>query len=344
MIKKADENTISNWLSALAGDGKLFGTNAEIDEWGIIKNVSSMGNAFEITFSPKSIFLPRRQKLFEMDADKPAETIREVLPDIPDGAVLWGLRPCDARALELVRRVFNENEIADPYFNIIWDRIVRIAVGCSEPQDTCFCTSFVGGNPFGTQGVDVLATKIENFFILEPITKAGEDVVKNFPDADEKDIEKLAQIKKYATGKVNSSVPTDIADELLEIFYDVDFWKNSFANCQGCGNCTEVCPGCYCFDIVDERNDEKIFKNRVWDSCISEDFTLSIDGENPRRELYRRQRQRIMHKFSYFALRYDGTQLCVGCGRCVQHCPSQIDIRKVVKNAVEENIVEKQTN
>ena len=36
-----------------------------------------------------------------------------------------------------------------------------------------------------------------------------------------------------------------------------------------------------------------------------------------------------MHKLKYFVDKYDVGVACVGCGRCVQQCPVNIDIREV---------------
>jgi predicted aldo/keto reductase-like oxidoreductase len=46
--------------------------------------------------------------------------------------------------------------------------------------------------------------------------------------------------------------------------------------------------------------------------------------------LKERWRQRFMHKFSYIPYLH-GLLGCTGCGRCLEACPSRIDIREVVK-------------
>jgi sulfhydrogenase subunit beta (sulfur reductase) len=38
-----------------------------------------------------------------------------------------------------------------------------------------------------------------------------------------------------------------------------------------------------------------------------------------------------MHKLKYYVDKYDNGVACVGCGRCVKHCPVNIDIREVFK-------------
>ena len=331
LAKKIEKYALTNWLASLASDGKLFGPIKNSGGWGRIEAVHNIGDAFDEKMSCKEIYLPREQTMFILDAKKPFETMQTVLPSFPDGSVLWGIHPCDARALDLIRRVFNEGKYRDIFFNTAWDGIIRIAVGCTEPQPSCFCTSLAGGSPFGTQGVDILATEIGESWIMENITSRGEALIREMPDAEESDLEKLAGIKREATGKVDSSIPTDIADNMLELFDDESIWENLGETCIGCGTCTSVCPGCYCFDIEDELNGEEVRRYRKWDSCIHKSFTMHESGYNPRATQKQRIRQRIFHKLSFFAIRYDETQLCVGCGRCVNRCPQGIDIRDIAK-------------
>ena len=43
-----------------------------------------------------------------------------------------------------------------------------------------------------------------------------------------------------------------------------------------------------------------------------------------------RFRNRFSHKFWYYPDKYDSL-LCSGCGRCIMHCPTRIDIREVIR-------------
>jgi len=334
MAKKISDEKLKSWLGELASAGKLYGPDAKKMRWGKVDSVENLGNAFEIKTSPKEVFLPQDQTMFKYDLTDPAGTFAEIVPHPPEGAVLWGLRPCDAKALMLIHRVYNEGSYKDVYFNSLWEGMIKIAVGCTNPLSTCFCTSFEGGNPFGTDGVDVLATKIDGQWIFEPVTERGEKLIANFDDATDEDNETLKRVKQAAIEKVDSTVPTVIAEKLWEKFGDEDFWFDLGATCLGCGICTFVCPSCYCFDINEEQIDRRVRRYRTWDSCQFALFTLEASGHNPRPTQLQRIRQRMMHKLSFFAKRYDGTQLCVGCGRCISACPTSIDIRDVARRAM----------
>ena len=84
----------------------------------------------------------------------------------------------------------------------------------------------------------------------------------------------------------------------------------------------------------DEVKFSKGERVRNWDSCMYSLFTLHVSGHNPRSSQKERWRQRLMHKFNYGPNR-TGDFLCVGCGRCVVHCPVNIDIRQLMKTVEE---------
>ena len=73
-----------------------------------------------------------------------------------------------------------------------------------------------------------------------------------------------------------------------------------------------------------------IKRYRCWDSCMYSDFTMMAHGNN-RTSQMQRFRQRFMHKLVYFPANNNGMYSCVGCGRCVEKCPSSLNIVKVIK-------------
>jgi predicted aldo/keto reductase-like oxidoreductase len=65
-------------------------------------------------------------------------------------------------------------------------------------------------------------------------------------------------------------------------------------------------------------------------------FTLEASGHNPRPNKADRLKNRVGHKFSYYPSLHSGRFSCCGCGRCIRSCPSSVDIRKIVLDAVKE--------
>jgi sulfhydrogenase subunit beta (sulfur reductase) len=118
--------------------------------------------------------------------------------------------------------------------------------------------------------------------------------------------------------------------EINRIFrksYDSPVWADVGKRCVSCGNCTAVCPSCYCFNIYDEVNlDIKDGdRMRMWDSCQLDEFALVASGENFRKERFSRQRHRYYRKFDY-PIRKHNKFFCVGCGRCTRTCMAKISL------------------
>ena len=113
--------------------------------------------------------------------------------------------------------------------------------------------------------------------------------------------------------------------------YDHPQWDDVAQRCMTCGNCTMVCPTCFCStveDVTDLKGDHAE-RWRRWDSCFTVDFTY-IHGGAIRTETRARYRQWITHKLSVWHEQF-GTSGCVGCGRCITWCPVGIDITAEVK-------------
>ena len=109
-------------------------------------------------------------------------------------------------------------------------------------------------------------------------------------------------------------------------------WREEAKKCLSCSSCTTVCPTCSCFEMSDDIDFEADSgtRRRDWSSCQLLDFTEVAGGHVFRQERASRLKQRVLHKFKYFKERF-GVQMCVGCGRCIEACPTNIDIHKIVK-------------
>jgi ferredoxin len=130
--------------------------------------------------------------------------------------------------------------------------------------------------------------------------------------------------------KISSAVPTDqLRAKVVNELFEAPFWDRVAFACINCGTCTYLCPTCWCFDIQDEVFGKEGDRIRNWDACMFPLFTLHGSGHNPRENKVQRVRQRFMHKLKYYVDKYEDGVACVGCGRCVQFCPVNIDIRKV---------------
>jgi ferredoxin len=193
----------------------------------------------------------------------------------------------------------------------------------------------VGTGPFDPAGLDVLLVDLGDGYLAQPITEKGMKLLDEAGFTDEAPAGANAgagDLKKAAEQSLGKLFSTQAiaGQNTLELF-NAAFWDEVQFPCINCGTCTFLCPTCWCFDIQDEVSGEKGDRLRVWDSCMFPLFTHHGSGHNPRSQKLQRVRQRFMHKLKYYQDKYHLGAACVGCGRCVSHCPVNIDIRQVAQ-------------
>ncbi|MCK4835753.1 MAG: 4Fe-4S dicluster domain-containing protein [Candidatus Aminicenantes bacterium] len=346
MEKILQKRDLSDWVKKLNEYTIMAPVEKENHwEYEVLKDPSRINLEYKNTIlSPKKVIFPQREVFFEFGTHKENNVLlEEKLPE-DNPVVIFGVRPCDARALTLTDKVFS-GDIKDPYY---WKRrssTILVGLGCiTPPSKNCFCTS-VGGSPFSTDGLDILLTETGDLYFVECLTKKGEALINGnsnlFKDPREKDRSKLQKIKSQSEKKIKRRINNieDIPKKLKKMF-DSEFWDTESLSCIRCGICTYLCPTCHCFDINDEVDSHFPLKGkrvRTWDNCQFPDFTMHSSGHNPRPDKASRLRQRVLHKFQYFVQQYNRYQ-CTGCGRCVSECPVGIDIIELLNKVNEDEI------
>ncbi|MFC2156664.1 4Fe-4S dicluster domain-containing protein [Acidobacteriota bacterium] len=287
--------------------------------------------------SPKKILLPQREVFFEFNSGNGGKPeMNEVLPE-DFQAVIFGVRPCDGKAITLHDMVFG-GDYTDVYYWKRRNQTTIVGLACNNPPfPTCFCTT-VDGSPHSKNGLDILMTDLGEGYHVESLTKKGDALLQAAKDVfsapKEQDKKAREGLENEAVKKIRRQVKDikKVPPKLKDMF-DVDLWDDESLSCISCGICTYLCPTCHCFDINDEVQSGSPLKGkrvRTWDNCQFPDFTMHSSGHNPRPDRASRLRQRLMHKFQYFVTIYDNYQ-CTGCGRCIGKCPVGIDILDVIE-------------
>jgi sulfhydrogenase subunit beta (sulfur reductase) len=278
---------------------------------------------------PKEVLFPQTQTLFAY-TNTGDELHLQSMEAVEGERILWGVRPCDVQAMLVQDAVLDAPDPRDVYYTNRREKTTVVAIGCNQPLSTCFCT-MVGGGPFKKEGADVFLTDAGDVYVAEALTAKGKKLLQRslFQRAKKADLSAAQAAEERALAKLPAAMNRDLVKEHLDSMIDDPFWDRVQATCLGCGICTMLCPVCYCFDIVDEGTAACGQRVRNWDTCQYCIYTLEGSGHNPRPGGRERVRQRLMHKFDYHLVNQNVLG-CVGCGRCVQLCPVNIDIRQLL--------------
>ena len=281
---------------------------------------------------PKSLLFCQTETLFKFT---PGTKGKIQSPDINNGKkAVFGIRPCDAKSFSIIDPVFKE-DFEDPFYVTKRKNILLIGLSCINPYPNCFCTSF-NDSPASSKHVDILLTDIGDKYFVEVNSEKGKQIVKSnlFKPANKSDESKKKEVEKKAINSITRFQKIDNIVEKLDKIFENPFWKEVADKCLRCGTCTYLCPTCHCFDIQDESTMSEGGRVRVWDTCMIPEYTLQASGYNPRPSRMNRVRNRVYHKYNYYPKNLD-VIACVGCGRCIEGCPVNIDIIDVITRAGE---------
>ena len=333
--KKINKKQIANLLSQWSQEFNVFVPSRDegVAKWARwdSQDASFLDWYRNTVVPPKAILLPPMEAMFSFQKDGKGYRI-ELPASSQQKPLIFGIRPCDAKALAILDMTFKD-AYEDPYYLAKRNSGVLVGLGCTNPYDSCFCTS-LDSSPNDATNVDLMLTDIGDDFLVEAITNKGKELVAKISVAEaatETDEARAKEVQQAANGKVTRKIDTkDIGEKLLAGFDDKDYWEQIAAKCISCGICTFICPTCYCFDISDELVKNHGQRFRSWDSCAFSVYT-KMPMENPRQEKWRRLRQKVCHKYEFYPLNFE-VIACTGCGRCIRLCPVNWDITQVLNN------------
>ena len=329
----------------------------EWKEYAILSDEKSNDTQLEINLknrtrkSMKSIFFPPDEKLFDFAYKKDPKDMKETKLEITDSSedvvlqssgkakkIILGIKPCDMSAIKKLDSIFLKGDKPDVHYLARRKDSIFISVGCNNASNGCFCSS-VGGNPFDFEDADIGIIETSEGYAIVKVDDEAEWIFKDNSSFFNEDMlseqdEKLEQIiinaeKNLENFQAVKSINIDELPSVLDESFNSEIWQQISAKCISCAACTYVCPTCTCFNICDELKDLKGERYRSWDNCMNYYYNLEASGHNPRVEIYQRYKNKINCKFNYNYKR-SSSFYCVGCGRCIDVCPSGMDIREII--------------
>jgi ferredoxin len=300
-----DEQAPGRYRLRERGDESRFGYNLGPSTW-------------------KQFLFPPEEAIFRASNDE-FISLRET----PDKMAFIGVRGCELAAIAIQDRVFL-GEQADPGYAARREQLFIVGVNCSQAAASCFCSSSGDGPAVGA-GADLVITELQPedpYYLVAATTEAGERVLAALggdPAAEgaQAEIETALQATR---AQMTRCLDFDgLADDLLGTL-DHPHWEHIADRCLACGNCTQVCPTCFCNTTHEDVDPATLDTThlRRWDSCFTAGHSYTAGGLT-HDSIRSRYRQWLTHKLASWEQQF-GTSGCTGCGRCVSWCPVGIDI------------------
>jgi ferredoxin len=317
-IESACELPFGRREEQLPGIYRIF--DAEMTYFGVNHGFQSL----------KSLTFKARQSLVRFTKDEDGIHFEASAPQAEKIAVI-GARACDVAALKIQQKVFEPTSFSDPYFRENRKNMLVVVVNCTQSQSTCFCASMQTG-PQVKDGFDLALTEIDSGFLLESASKVGESLIQHLQPAvadQNQQQQAVGRVQACADSQSRSLIDGPLTD-LLTVHREHPHWQVVADKCLSCGNCTLVCPTCFCHTVeeVPDLSGGSSERFRLWDSCFNPEHGY-IHGKNMRPTTRERYRMWMTHKLGTWHQQFDSSG-CVGCGRCITWCPVGIDITEEV--------------
>lgn len=286
--------------------------------------------------SLKRFLFPPKAEIFLYEKNKKGFHIRSS-KKTDESFAFFGIRACDLTALKLYDKIFLKGVTKDSNYEAIRTNIFIVALNCSTSGNNCFCLSMDSG-PEVKDSFDILVTETEDYFLLEEGSQKGKEFIKGLPlkDISSGDLIKKAEIIEACKKGIRKHINSHDLPTLIYRNFEHPRWQETAKRDLECGNCTQVCPTCFCNSIYDRIFLSEIkrypyisgVRIRTWDSCFSRNFAR-VHGGNFRPSRRARYRHWVSHKMAYTKEQF-GMTGCVGCGRCITWCPASIDITEEI--------------
>jgi len=323
-------------VAAMARDGcvmapRRFGgrgrmSDTDLVRYGEVTSADEIESGIKSDFSPKEALFPIQQTLLTLDAGRVIE------PTEDDRPIYLFLRACDINGIDRLDGIFLRNgPEPDVYYLRRRQRIRFVLMECARSLTNCFCVS-MGANRtdnyhmairWQPDGVQVLVRDRQLAGLLSTAGRPSE-FSPSFVTQDD------APVRVPGPDRLTAAVRE-------RDLFNHEMWKDYAARCIACGRCNTHCVTCSCFttaDVPDERAVGRAERRRMWAACHIDRFTDMAGGHSFRQDYGSRMRFKTMHKIYDYYLRF-GRHMCVGCGRCDDHCPEYISFSTCINRVSE---------
>lgn len=339
---KLESAKLESFVGVIAQGREIYALQRSASQYHLVR--SAVWQAAKHTLGAFRQVEPLKALVF-----RPREALGPIAGHLPDGNVperiVIGVKNCDLAALKIHDYVFLETAPVDPVYREARAKTIIVACDCTDACAVCFCPA-VGQQPYAKSGFDINLSPTALGYVVEPGSERGRQLLKQaqslLQPADEAILKARDQNRREIcakvcdqTAKMGLNCNVDLR-QAVEKSQGKKIWDDFAQDCVECGACNLICCTCHCFLLADGKGkNNTAARVRQWDACLYKNFATVAGGANPRRHRAERLYNRFEKKFSFFP-EIIGHYACDGCGRCIEACTGKIDIREVLKRAVNE--------
>ena len=207
--------------------------------------------------------------------------------DEPPSYAFIGVRSCELHAIAIQDQVLMEGAYPDPFYRARRESAFIVAVNCTVAGGTCFCVSMETG-PRAEGGYDLALTEvIEDGRPLLRLRgrqrarrRGARPSCRSATAGAGGARRRRGRRRPRRRATMGRAMETDGIKELLYDNLEHPRWDEVSERCLTCGNCTMVCPTCFCTTVEDVTDlaGETAERTRQWDSCFTLDFSYVHGG------------------------------------------------------------------
>ena len=332
-------HTLDDLLSVISKNREVFALKQDNDSYHLVnagtwdKTQYTLGDFRPVEPLKALVFKPRESLGALFSTEK---------KEVPE-RIVFGVKNCDLSALQIHDYVF-ASEPVDEHYKELRDKTIIVSCDCTRSCAVCFCP-IVDEQPYALKGFDINISVTKIGTLVESGSARGEKVLQEAAALLEKTTDTIIKERDRARASLTQQIIDQCKPFGLEPGMDLcgaikksneAAWWDEFAkDCVECGACNFSCCTCHCFLLADGKNDGVAGRIKQWDACLYLNFARVAGNGNPRKHRSERLHNRFDKKFNFFPTVLK-TIACDGCGRCAQACTGKIDIRKVLKRAVDE--------